>query len=202
VFGKMIVRGLSAAAVVASAVAACHGEFVVDFEQSGSNVVATGGGTINLTALPRIGDGGAWPGVGGAEGDVTLGADSGVVNIYSGLNGPQAFGTLAGGVYSSAASGDTVALFANMGSYGQCVGLSFGYISGAWLSNTTTWDDTTVSGLGLTPGTYTWTWGSGATADSFVMNISQVPEPTTLTLLGSALLGLGVVYLRRRRAKA
>ena len=29
-----------------------------------------------------------------------------------------------------------------------------------------------------------------------------VPEPATLTLLGSALLGLGVVYLRRRRAKA
>ena len=31
---------------------------------------------------------------------------------------------------------------------------------------------------------------------------APVPEPTTLTLLASALLGLGVVYLRRRRAKA
>jgi hypothetical protein len=30
----------------------------------------------------------------------------------------------------------------------------------------------------------------------------STPEPATLTLLGSALLGLGVVYLRRRRAKA
>jgi hypothetical protein len=30
----------------------------------------------------------------------------------------------------------------------------------------------------------------------------QAPEPATLTLLGSALLGLGVVYLRRRRAEA
>jgi hypothetical protein len=28
------------------------------------------------------------------------------------------------------------------------------------------------------------------------------PEPATIALLGSALLGLGVVYLRRRRAKA
>ena len=32
--------------------------------------------------------------------------------------------------------------------------------------------------------------------------ITVVPEPATLTLLGSALLGLGVVCLRRRRAKA
>jgi hypothetical protein len=31
--------------------------------------------------------------------------------------------------------------------------------------------------------------------------IAGVPEPSTVTLLFSALLGLGVVYLRRRRAK-
>jgi hypothetical protein len=34
------------------------------------------------------------------------------------------------------------------------------------------------------------------------VEFGAVPEPTTLTLLGSALLGLGLVYLRRRRAKA
>ncbi|MGD0655150.1 MAG: PEP-CTERM sorting domain-containing protein [Thermoguttaceae bacterium] len=40
-------------------------------------------------------------------------------------------------------------------------------------------------------------FGSGS--DNWL--IGQVPEPATLTLLGSALLGLGVVYLRRRARK-
>ena len=39
-------------------------------------------------------------------------------------------------------------------------------------------------------------------AVSTPITVASVPEPATLTLLGSALLGLGVVYLRRRRAKA
>ena len=43
---------------------------------------------------------------------------------------------------------------------------------------------------------------ASASADLTQIEITAVPEPATLTLLGSALLGLGVVYLRRRGAMA
>ena len=44
--------------------------------------------------------------------------------------------------------------------------------------------------------------GSIATSNTWVIATAQpTPEPATLTLLGSAMLGVGVVYLRQRRAK-
>ena len=67
------------------------------------------------------------------------------------------------------------------------------------LSNSATWSNATFASLGLTPGTYVWTWGSGEHQDSFTLNIRHVPEPTTLTLLGSAVACLA--WLRRRRRR-
>ncbi len=62
----------------------------------------------------------------------------------------------------------------------------------------------TFSSLGLTPGTYIWTWGSGADADSFTMNIgvSSVPEPASLMMLGTGSLAILGFARRRRRASA
>ncbi len=83
-----------------------------------------------------------------------------------------------------------------------------GYTSGDPLSGTATWPGTTFAGLGLTPGIYTWTWGSGADADSFVVDIgvplvTPIPEPSTLLVAGMALgvVGCGA-WMRRWRAAA
>jgi hypothetical protein len=42
----------------------------------------------------------------------------------------------------------------------------------------------------------------GTAGGTTTYDFEPIPEPGTLTLLGTALLGLGVVYLRRRRARA
>ena len=51
-------------------------------------------------------------------------------------------------------------------------------------------------------GVVNWYSPESPPAESFQLDGTSTPEPSTLTLLGSALLGLGVVYLRRRKAKA
>jgi MYXO-CTERM domain-containing protein len=80
--------------------------------------------------------------------------------------------------------------------------LPAGYISGHSLSDSATYDDATFASLQATPGTYTWTWGTGTHADSFTLQIGPVattPEPASLTLLAMGLAGLGLA-LRTRRA--
>ena len=75
--------------------------------------------------------------------------------------------------------------------------------SGSLLSSSNTWTGQSFRSLGLTPGTYTWTWGAGVNADSFKMNIgtSAVPEPASFVMLGT---GAAVVlgYARRRNVKS
>jgi hypothetical protein len=74
-----------------------------------------------------------------------------------------------------------------------------GYTSGNSLSDTMTFTGKTFASLGVLPGTYTWNFGTGANADSLILEIGVVPEPASLTLLAVGLAGLGMA-LRLRRA--
>jgi hypothetical protein len=51
--------------------------------------------------------------------------------------------------------------------------------------------------MGLTPGTYTYPWGTGPHADSLTVQINPAPEPASLSLIAFATLAM---FHRRRRA--
>jgi hypothetical protein len=190
-----IAAALLALAATGPMARAAYVEYV---QQVGSDVVATGSGTINTAALTLQGS---------ATNDAVLIPGSGLA-----LFGP-ASGTYsdeyAGFTSGSSDFGAAIGTAATSGS-GDLVGVAGltdlivpnGYVSGASLSDTSTWAGATYSSLGLTlgPGTYTWEWGSGETFDYFVMDVEPapaVPEPASLGLIGVGCLGL---LARRRRA--
>ena len=55
-----------------------------------------------------------------------------------------------------------------------------GYVSGTFLSNSATWSGKTFATLGVTPGTYVWTWGTGAN-QNFTLQI-KTPGPASTAI--------------------
>jgi VPDSG-CTERM motif len=157
----------------------------------GSDVVANGSGAINLTGLTSAGLFGGPSGVQATSGFILTGA-SGLTDGYSGFTGPTSFGS--GGFFAAnTSSGDSVGINGLLG----ILFLPQGYVSGAALSDSMTFNNATFASLGVTPGTYVWTWGDGAD-QRFTLRIgAAVPDGgSTVSLLGCALLALA--GLRRR----
>jgi len=176
-------RGILAGAFLALANAS-HAAIVLSFQQVGADVVETGSGSANLTAL-TFATGAAVgaqvsPSISLATvGPASLTGDS----AYIGLSGPSNFGA-GGGANASSGSGS---IFGLVGAAGRLL-VPAGYVSGTALSGTSTFSGATFASLGITPGTFTYGWGTGATADSLTVQVgpaaAAVPEP------GSALAGL------------
>jgi len=167
--------------------------FLVTLQEVGSNVVATGSGTLDVTDLsltfnsPVFSSAAINPSFGViGPGPTTLTEE----DEYTGVAGPARFGTGGpGAVSASSGSGNHVAI---IGAAGE-LEVPHPAVSGT-LIDSATWDNATFASLGVTPGTYEWTWGSGAHADSFTLQIgpAAVPEPSSLLLLA---LPLGLFML-------
>jgi hypothetical protein len=166
---------------------------VFSMQQVGLDVTVTGSGTIDLTDLSLRANGAASaltiPSV------ATLLIGVGNYDIYQTVSGPSNFGS-GGAANATSATGDRLAIIA-----GQFIDVPLGYVSGTALSGTATWSNTTLAQLGVTPGTYTWNWGSGAHADSLTLVITA-PEPALGLPIASVLaclLLLSPRALRRTR---
>jgi hypothetical protein len=173
---------------------------VIDMSEAGGNLVITGSGTIDLTGLSFSSSGSDAGFVFAKFGAVAVGVQ-GADDLYSGVAGPASFG--AGGfIIPFGQSGD---VFGVLGTFSPpTILVPHGYVSGTSLSGSSTYVGQTFATLGLTQGTYLYTWGSGPTADSLTIKIgsASIPESGTwaMIMLGFAALGLASFRAARQSA--
>ncbi|MDH3948640.1 MAG: VPLPA-CTERM sorting domain-containing protein [Gammaproteobacteria bacterium] len=166
--------------------------------ESGSDVILSSvGGTLDLTGLTfdSTSNGGTTNAV--IDPDallVAVGTTDNVFDRYAGASGPAAFGSGTTQVFADSYSGDLFGVSNFTGSL--WIAVPTGFTSGGTLGAASgTWLNQSFATLGMTPGTYVWSWAS----DSITLQVSAVPVPAAVWLFGSGLLGL-IGIARRKKA--
>jgi hypothetical protein len=185
---KLVVLGIACGFAVSSA----RASYIVTLEQVGSDVVMTGNGAIDLNGLT----GGGFPcvfcfqqaGIDPSLGQIFTAPFGGIIG-FTGFTGPTSFGT-GGFTAPTIATGDGIGIDAEDNTL--FINAFITNNGQATLSSSATYSKQTLSSLGVTPGIYEWTWGTGPN-QNFTLDIiaSGVPESgSTLGLLLVALIGL------------
>lgn len=170
----------------------------IHMAEVGSNVVATLSGAINsLPSAPTSSGGlGAVSGV-RPSGDTMLfglsklsGIQTVQVHYYTATTYPSNLGTSTSLLQANTSTASTTMMFRNLSTNNIMIDQS--YALGTAVTGTLTWNNKTLSSMGVATGSYVWGWSS----DSITLNV--VPEPSYLSLVA---LGLGGLIAWNRRCK-
>jgi hypothetical protein len=166
----------------------CHGGKCGLRCDAWANVVATGGGAIDLTGLGLAQITGNSSKMLPNDAFLLTGPTSppATIDVYGSVTGPSNFGPGSNVTLASSGIGDLVGVNISTGFLARDVlVVPHSYTSGAVLTDSSTYDNATFASLGVTPGTYVWTWGAGAD-QRFTLKVGGVPGPT----IGAGLPGL------------
>jgi hypothetical protein len=142
--------------------------FTVTLLEVGSDVVMSGYGGFNITDLTYVSTGGYGSGLNPQGGVFLLGSLPTTLDLYTGstFSGTSSFGGLPTGTTLTTNSGYLLGIFPL-----NNLAVPTGYVSGTFISGSTTYLNKTISGLAATPGTYIYTWGSGSNVSKLTLQI-------------------------------
>ncbi len=177
-----------------------HSALIISIVESGPDVVTTLSGSINdLTGTTLV----------NTQNDTFssfIRPDQSIVafglggtvsfNIYAGFSSvPPSYGT-SGSLSASSLTGSSVFFVRNNPS--SPMFLPADYVLGTPMAATATYSGQSFASLGITEGTYVWSW----TGDSVTMNVGAAPIPEPGTWVAMAVFAGGAAFARwRKRTK-
>jgi hypothetical protein len=184
--------------LVIGAVQTSRAALIMTVVESGGNVLATASGSTDITHASIIdttslagpglwGEFGGFIRVGGPGGNI--GPDT---RLVVGVSGPGAWIRM-DQPFIDATTSSPGKDFLGARSDGNQVYLPAGYVSGTPINAFSLWAGHKLASLGLTPGSYKWTWGTGSADES--LTITVIPEPSASLIVIAGIVGLA----RRRR---
>jgi hypothetical protein len=144
--------------------------FNVTIVELGGNVVMSASGSLNINDLTLVNPSAgpfAFGGLGVSDATFLMGTNGINAVQYSGFTTtPPNFGPGGVGGSQTSVSGNIFGVIKQGPTAPYSLLVPVGYTTGTAISSSQTFNGQSFVSFGLTPGTYTYTWGSGANADS------------------------------------